>query len=41
MNKVKQMVAAILMVAGVLGGTVALATPADAALKPCYPNCPW
>jgi hypothetical protein len=40
MRKVKQTVAAVLMVGCVLGGAVTQAQPAAAAIKYCYPNCP-
>lgn len=41
MRRIKQAVAVVLMLGTSMTGAAVLASPADAALKPCYPNCPW
>lgn len=41
MRRIKQAVAVVLMLGTSMAGVAVMASPADAALKPCYPNCPW
>jgi hypothetical protein len=41
MRRIKQAVAVVLMLGTSMAGVTVMASPADAALKPCYPKCPW
>jgi hypothetical protein len=39
MRRFKQAVTVMLMLGTSMAGVAAMASPADAALKPCYPKC--